>query len=249
MRKKHSIGLILTLWLVLALFTPCIVAIADTSPLTENELSVTPMDRTGFIYNPYSVFVYHKGSSNDGVIRFTDTVHYFNTLNTFVSFTFGIRTFHENRVHTISLPENVDRENYIFYAIPKTTKWTVLPDMLVVESMHKGIIELKVEIDEEEAYNLAGDGGLIGLVSATPSVSQNIGGNIVTSVPSYKVFIVLLPEEDIQNSNGVRSGGKTDGFPPLMLHVIVIGIIILAIVIFLAKKLEYVEVEEKIVEK
>ena len=243
--KKYSIGLMLTLVLVLALSTPsfAIGVGADTSPLTKNELDATPMDRTGFIYNPYSIFVYYKGDSNDGIIRFTDTVHYFNTLNTSVTFTFGIRAYHENRAHVIPLPESIDGEKYIFYAIPKTTKWALLPDTLTVESMHKGTVKLEVEINENEAYKLAENGGLIGLVSATPSVSQNIGGTMVTSVPSYKVFIVLLPEK----SNEEKTQGILDSNFPWVYVVIVI--IILAIVVFIARKLEYVEVEEETVEK
>lgn len=244
MRKKHSIGLILTIWLALALFTPSFaIGGADTSPLTKNELDATPIDRTGFIYNPYSVFVYHKGDSEDEIIRFTDTIHYFNTLNTSVTFTFGIRTYHENRAHIVPLPERVNGENYIFYAIPKTTKWTVLPDTLTVESMHKGTVKLEVEINENEAYKLAENGGLIGLIAATPSVSQNIGGTMVTSVPSYKVFIALLSE--------MSNEEKTQGIPDsnfLWIYVIII-IIILAVVAFFARKLEYVEVEEETVEK
>jgi len=223
---------------------------ADNSLLTDNELKSTPPDRTGFIYNPYSVFVYYKGTSNDGVIRFNDTIHYFNTIDSSVSFTFGINVFHENRPHTISLPQNVS-ENYIFYAIPKTTNWMILPDTLVVESMHKGIVELEIKIDEEEAYILAenGSGGLIGLVTATPSVSQNIGGKIVTSVPAYKVFIVLMPEKIRETSNNVESQGLFDDASSWMLPAILVIVIIVIFIVVLVKKIEYVEVEEEAVEK
>lgn len=249
MRKKHSVGLILILLLVLTLFISCftVTARSETSPLTKGELGVTPMNRTGFIYNPYSVFVYYKGESKDGIIRFTDTIHYFNTFNASVSFTFDTSAFHENRPHTISLPKTVDRESYIFYAIPKTVNWVILPDTIVVESMYKGIVELKVEMNEKEAYDLTENesGGLISLMTATPSASQNIGGTIVTSVPAYKVFIVLLPEKDVQEATS-GSSGIVDDIPPWVLYTIIMGIAIVIVVIILAKKLEYVEVEEKV---
>ena len=252
MRKKHSIGLMLILLLVLALSSSCfaITAGAETSPLTKSELGVTPMNRTGFIYNPYSVFIYYKGDSKDGVIRLTDTIHYFNTLDRSVSFTFSTKSFHENRPHIVSLPKTVDSKNYTFYAIPETVNWVILPDKIVVESMYKGTVEFKVEINEKEAYKLAEDGagGLISLITATPSASQNVGGTIVTTVPAYKVFIALLPRENTRG--GVDgSSGMLDDIPPWVLHVISIGIVVVAAIIVLVKKLEFVEVEEEIVEK
>lgn len=240
MGKIHSTGLMLILLLVLALSNSCFaIARTDTSLLTENELGVTPMNRTGFIYNSYSVFVYHKGDSKDGVIRFTDTIHYFNTFNKTVSFTFSINQFHEDRTHTVPLPKDVDKESYIFYAIPKTVDWVILPDTLTVESIYKGNAVFNVEINEKEAYELAADGsgGLISLIAATPSVSQNIGGTMVTSVPAYKVFIVLLPGENTENT-GINVS------PSWILYGGIIGIVAI-VVIVLVKKLEFVEVEEK----
>ena len=217
----------------------------QVTPLSDQERDACPMNRTGLIYNSYSVFTYFKGDNPDGIIRFSDTVNYFNTVNEDVTFTFQTTPFHETRSHTIPLPMEISKD-FIFTPIPKNFEYIDLPEKLVVPSMHKGELILKIELSEEDAYAMANNSGLIGLVSGTPSVDTDISGMRVTSVPAYKIFIVLMSEDNIVETQGVGKGIDDDDDGSMwMLYAIGIIAIVCVAIFFIVRSLEIVEVEDE----
>lgn len=211
------------------------------TPLTEKELEVCPINSTGFIYNSYSVFKYYKNDNPDGILRFSDTVHYFNTLNDDVTFTFQVTQFHESRPHTVPLPDVISKD-YIFYPLPKEVSYIELPDSLTVPAMHKGELELRIEIDEDTAYEYANNGGLITMVSGTPSVHHQLNSGVkVTSVPAYKIFFVLMSDENIIESQGESND---DGGTNWLIFAI-LGIAVVCVIIYMiVRNIEYIEVDE-----
>jgi hypothetical protein len=212
------------------------------TPLTDKEREACPDDATGFIYNSYSVFTYYKGDNPDGKIRFSDTVHYFNTVNEDVTFTFKQTPFHEARPHTIPLP-NVISKDFMFYPISNEIEYLDLPESLTVPSMHKGELELIIEIDEAQAYEIANNGGLIGLVSGTPNFATDVGGGVkVTSVPAYKIFMVLMSDDNIIETQGGEDKGDDITW---ILYAIGIIAIVCLVIFFILRNIEYVEVEEE----
>jgi hypothetical protein len=247
-RKRKTVGLMLfsMIALVLLFFSfSFVVRGEEVTNLTAEEQTACPNQATGFIYNSYSVFVYRYGSSPDGIIRFNDTVHYFNTLNESVTFSFSVTPFHEDRSHKVPLPDEVNGDEYIFYSIPKDVPYLIIPEDVTVGSMQKGTVTINIEITESKAKELSNEnGGLIGLMSGTPSVATDIGGGFqVTSVPAYKVFIVLLGDPPVEE----EELGIVDQIAenPIYLFIFVGIGIVLFIGYYLYKNLEFVEVEEE----